>query len=316
MQATKNDVLGVFMRRSGFLMAAIAAAALALAPSLADARAGGGSSMGSRGARTYSAPPSTNTAPSGAQQMQRSATPPPSAMPAGGAAQPARGGLLGGLAGGLLMGGLIGAMFGGSLFGAGFAGFLGALLQFALIGFLIMFVLRLFRRPRLATASGPAMFAPPGAQGMGTAPLNRAGGPSPSGPPVQVTPADFAAFEANLKAVQAAWTSQSLPDLQRLTTMEMLGYFETQFAQQARAGVRNAVSDVKLLQGDLAEAWSEQGREYATVAMRFGMIDVTRDAAGRVVDGNPTQPTQATELWTFVRAPGGSWMLSAIQQTK
>ena len=304
------------MRRSGFLFAAIAVAALALTPAVADARAGGSTSMGSRGTRTYSAPPSTNTAPGGAQQMQRSATPSSSAAPGGAGAQPARGGFMGGMLGGMLMGGLIGAAFGGSLFGAGFAGFLGALLQIALIGGIVWFVLRLFRRPRLATAGGPAMFTAAGAQGMGAAPLNRAGGPAPSGPPVQITPADFGAFEANLKAVQAAWTSQSLPELQRLATVEMLGYFETQFAQQAQAGVRNTVSDVKLLQGDLAEAWAEQGREYATVAMRFGLIDVTRDAAGRVVDGNPTQPTQATELWTFVRAPGGNWMLSAIQQTR
>jgi len=304
------------MRQSGFWLAAVAVAALALSPAVADARAGSSSSMGSRGTRTYSAPPSTNTAPGGAQQMQRSATPPPSAAPAGAGAQPARGGMMGGLMGGLLMGGLIGAMFGGSLFGAGFAGFLGVLLQVALIGGLVWFVLRLFRRPRLATAGGPAMFNPGNAQGMGAAPLNRAGGPAPSGPPVQITPADFTAFEANLKAVQAAWTSQSLPEMQRLTTLEMLGYFETQFAQQAQAGVRNTVSDVKLLQGDLAEAWAEQGREYATVAMRFGMIDVTRDAMGRVVEGNPTQPTQATELWTFVRTPGGAWTLSAIQQAR
>lgn len=301
------------MRRSGFLLAAAAVAALALSPAVADARAGGGSSMGSRGTRTYSAPPSTNTAPGGATQMQRSTTPMPSATSAGGM-QPARGGFMSGLAGGLLGAGLIGLMFGGGLFGAGFAGFLGALLQIALVGGIVWFLLRMFRRPRLATASGPAMFTAPGGA-MGAAPLNRAGSAS-AGPQVQVTKADFAAFEQNLKDVQAAWTAQSLPAMQRLATLEMLTYFETQFAQQAASGMRNEVSDVKLLQGDLAEAWAEPGREYATVAMRFAMIDVTRDKTGRVVDGNPTQPTQATELWTFVRTPGGNWTLSAIQQTR
>lgn len=306
------------MRRSGFLLAAAAVAALALAPAVADARAGGGSSSGSRGSRTYSAPPATNTAPGGAQQMQRTQTPPAAPATAGAAAQPARGGFMGGMMGGLLAGGLIGAMLGGSLFGAGLAGFLGVLMQIALIGGIIWLALRLFRRPQpqLATASGPAMFTGHGAQDMGAAPLNRAGGGAPSGPPVQITPADFTAFEKNLKDVQAAYSSQSLPEMQRLATMEMLTYFETEFAQQASRGLRNTISDVKLLQGDLAEAWSEQGREYATVAMRFGLIDVTRDATGKVVDGNPTQPTQATELWTFVRTQGGNWMLSAIQQTR
>jgi len=301
------------MRRSGFLLAALAVTALALAPAVADARAGRGSSAGSRGTRTYSAPPPTNTAPAGAQQMQRSATPAPT-QAATAAAAPRRGGFMSSLAGGLLMGGLFGLLLGGSLFGAGFAGFLGVLLQMALIGGVIWLLLRLFRRPRLATAGGPAMFTGQEPQAMGAAPLQRAGGGAPSGPPVEITPDDFTAFERSLKDVQAAWSTQSLPALQQLATVEMIGYFESEFARQAREGVRNTVSDVKLLQGDLAEAWSEPGREYATVAMRFGLIDVTRDMAGRVVEGDPDRPTEATELWTFVRAPGGNWMLSAIQQ--
>jgi predicted lipid-binding transport protein (Tim44 family) len=76
------------------------------------------------------------------------------------------------------------------------------------------------------------------------------------------------------------------------------------------------VTHVKLEQGDLAEAWSEGGREYATVAMRFSSLDVTRDSAGRVVDGDVAQRSMATELWTFVRTPGGRWLLSAIQQAR
>ena len=66
------------MRRALFIFAAIAALGLALAPGLADARAGFGRSFGSRGGMTWSAPPSTSTAPYGAQPMQRSFTPNPS----------------------------------------------------------------------------------------------------------------------------------------------------------------------------------------------------------------------------------------------
>ena len=66
-------------------------------------------------------------------------------------------------------------------------------------------------------------------------------------------------------------------------------------AEQASRGVVNAVTEVRLEQGDLAEAWAEPGREYATVAMRFSMIDVTRDQAGRVVEkaSTPAKLTQA-----------------------
>ncbi len=304
------------MRRSGLFLAVAAVTALALVPAVADARAGKGDSSGSRGSHTYSAPPTTKTAPGGAQQMQRSATPAPAAATT--AAAPSRGGFMSGLAGGLLMGGLFGLMLGGSMFGAGFAGLLGVLLQVALIGGLIYLAMRLFRRPRLATPSGPAMFTGD-AQAMGApvpAPLNRGGGSAPAGPPVQITPADFSSFDQSLKAIQAAYSTQSLPEMQRLATLEMLTYFESEFAQQASRGVRNSVSDVKLLQGDLSESWSEPGREYATVAMRFSLVDVTRDMTGRVVEGDPAQPMEATELWTFVRTPGANWMLSAIQQAQ
>jgi predicted lipid-binding transport protein (Tim44 family) len=50
--------------------------------------------------------------------------------------------------------------------------------------------------------------------------------------------------------------------------------------------------------------------------MRYSMIDVTTDASGRVVDGSPNERVSVSELWTFVRNRGGSWFLSAIQQSR
>ena len=77
----------------------------------------------------------------------------------------------------------------------------------------------------------------------------------------------------------------------------------------------NKVSGTRLLQGDLAEAWREGDSDYATVAMRFSIVDRTVDrASGRLVEGSE-QPVEVTEVWTFVRPRGGDWVLSAIQQT-
>jgi predicted lipid-binding transport protein (Tim44 family) len=76
---------------------------------------------------------------------------------------------------------------------------------------------------------------------------------------------------------------------------------------------------VKLLQGDLAEAWHEAGSDYATVAMRFAIVDATVDrATGRVVSGDRNTPQEVTEIWTFRRDdrdPKQGWQLSAIQQS-
>ncbi len=92
----------------------------------------------------------------------------------------------------------------------------------------------------------------------------------------------------------------------------MVSYFAEELAANASNGVVNKISDVKLLQGDLSEAWREGSTDYATVAMRYSLVDQTveRDG-GRVVQGGPDE---AVEIWTFMRARGGNWLLSAIQQ--
>lgn len=69
-----------------------------------------------------------------------------------------------------------------------------------------------------------------------------------------------------------------------------------------------------LVQGDVAEAWRENGLDYATVAMRYESIDVVRErATGNIVEGDAETLTEAVELWTFVRRAGGDWQVSAIQ---
>src|SRR6516225_12485605 len=97
-------------------------------------------------------------------------------------------------------------------------------------------------------------------------------------------------------------------------TPEMLSYFSEQLATNASRGLINRVTDVKLLRGDLAEAWREGNTDYATVAMNFALKDsMVERASGQTVEGG--EPSEVTELWTFMRARGGNWLLSAIQQT-
>ena len=312
------------MRRSSSLIAAVAVAALAFAPSLADARAGGGSSFGSRGGRTYSAPPTTNTAPSMAAPMERSMTPRSAPSPSYGApASPAFGGRSAfgsGLLGGLLGVGIGSMLFGGGMFGGsgglGFMGFLGLLLQAALLFFVVRWLVRRFMGNRQPAMAGGPSFARMQQQPSG--PLGGLGGGARPAAvaPVQIGKPDYEAFDRLLHEVQAAWSAQDLNALRRVATPEMIGYFGEQLSEQASRGLRNTVTHVKLEQGDLAEAWSEGGQEYATVAMRFSSLDVTRDSAGRVVDGDVTLRSMATELWTFVRSRGGQWVLSAIQQAR
>ncbi|HEX2726459.1 MAG TPA: Tim44 domain-containing protein, partial [Beijerinckiaceae bacterium] len=306
-----------------------------------------GGSFGSRGGRTYDAPPATRTAPTPpAQPMQRSQAPQPgpnmqrpAPVPQAQAAQPRRFGFGTGLFAGLLGAGLLGMLFGQGFFGglAGLASMFGLLLQVGLIVGLVWLAVRFFRRrqqPALAGAPGEPMersslggMVPPigggrmgGLGGLGG--LGRSG-PAPAQPRVPgrsdevgIGPADYEAFERNLHEVSDAYSREDVGTLWSLATPEMAGYMQEDLNENARKGVVNKSSNVRLLQGDLAEAWREGDTDYATVAMRYAINDAVLDkATGRVIEGSPNEPSEVTELWTFRRDRGGPWKLSAIQQT-
>ena len=285
----------------------------AMAP--ADARVGGGFSSGSRGSRTFSAPPSTSTAPGTAQPFNRSYGTSPSFGPGmgGGLFNRPGGGLFRGLIGGFLGAGLFGLLFGGGLFSGigGLSSILGLLLQIVLIVFLARFVMSWWQRrtmgePAFAGVRPGAAPNPRTATGLGLGSAST---------PLQIQPADYEAFERLLSETQAAWSDEDIGRMRKLATPEMVSYFERDLKENHDRNQVNKVSGTKLLQGDLAEAWREGDAEYASVAMRFSMIDRMLDrATGRMVSGNE-QPTEAVEVWTFVRPRGGNWTLSAIQQT-
>ncbi len=307
------------------LLALIAVASvLSLAAvDMADARIGGGFSMGSRGSRTFSAPPVTRTAPSTGAPIQRSITQPNSAAPRygspggffGGFSRP---GFFGGLLGGFFGAGLLGMLFGYGLFGGigGFGSLLGLILQIALVVIVARLIIGMWRR-RNAPAYATPMSGLGGSNyqyGYGSA-----GGGLSGAAALQSNLAigkdDYDTFDRLLGEIQSAYSREDLSALRSRVTPEMLSYFAEDLSKNASRGVVNHVSEVKLEQGDLSEAWREGDAEYATVAMRFSLVDVMVErATGRVVGGSE-QPTEATELWTFMRTRGGNWLLSAIQQT-
>lgn len=324
---------------------------------IADARrAGGGSSFGSRGSKTYQAPAPTQTAPNTAAPIERSMTPNTGAQtrPAQGAAaaNAAKPGFFNNfgrsMLGGLLVGGLIGMLLGNGL--GGMAGFLGLILQVALFAGLAMLAMRFFaNRNKPATA----------AAGAGNAGANRAnpmqnlgaqfgkrdnntharsstsvpsagfGANTSSGAaasmmqpaveekPLTVSQEDLEHFEKMLTEVQTAYGQENYGTLRQLTTPEAMSYLAEELGENATNGLRNHVSDVKLLQGDVSEGWSEEGKDYATVAIRYESIDYLADRnTGELAEGESMEISESTEVWTFVRPANGrieEWKLSAIQ---
>jgi predicted lipid-binding transport protein (Tim44 family) len=327
-------------------------AALVLFVGDLDARPSSGGSFGSRGARTFSPPPATSTAPRGGSTFDRTITQPsrPGAV-ANSPARPAqqagglfnRPGLMGGLLAGFLGAGLLGMLFGNGLLGGlgGLASMFGLILQIGLVVIVATLAWKWWqRRNAPATASGPALRDMGDYSGSGNQPYGGGNGANPqqsrggflgglggglgglgmgaAAPAaeanIELDKSDFDEFERLLSEVSLAYANEDYTKLRTLATPEMLSYFSEELAKNSSRGLANKVSDIKLLQGDLAEAWSEGDTEYATVAMRYQIRDVTVDrATGNVVEGSP-EPQEVTELWTFRRERGGKWVLSAIQQ--
>jgi predicted lipid-binding transport protein (Tim44 family) len=298
---------------------------LMLAISSADARIGGGGSSGSRGGKTFSAPPSTSTAPGTAQPFNRTMTQPgssgvgaPAAAGGGFFNRPGMG-MLGGLAAGFLGAGLLGMLFGGGMFSGlgGLSSIFGLILQIGLIIIVVRLAMAWWQR-RHASASAYAGAAPGAAVGPGAQSSFRTGtgfGSGSGSAPLEIGPADYEAFERLLGEIQAAWSNEDVAKLHTLATPEMVSYFTKDLGENKARNDINKVSDVKLLQGDLAEAWREGDTDYASVAMRFSLVDKTLErGSGKLVAGSD-QPTEVTEVWTFVRPRGSNWELSAIQQT-
>jgi predicted lipid-binding transport protein (Tim44 family) len=315
-------------------LAMAVAVPLALTIEAADARVGGGGSSGSRGSRTYSAPPSTTTAPGSAQPMNRTFTQPGSPGMAGPAAAGAaskggffnRPGMMGGMLGGLAMGflgaGLFGMLTGGGLFSGlgGLSSIIGLLLQIGLIVIVVRLAMSWWQRrhtPANAYANGPAPAADgPGGGGQTSFRSGLGGfGLGSNQPALEIQPGDYEAFERLLGEVQSAWSNEDVAKLHTLATPEMVSYFSKDLEENKARNDVNKVTDVKLLQGDLAEAWREGETDFASVAMRFSLVDKTLErTTNRVVAGSDT-PIEATEVWTFARRRGADWELSAIPQT-
>lgn len=340
-----------------FAVAALGIAVSFVAVDMAEARRASGG-FGSRGTRTFSAPPATNTAPGQSAPINRSMTPNTNQATQPNAARPNTaqapqqgrgmfGGMMGGLMGGLLMGGLFGMLMGGGF--GGMAGFFGMLLQGLLIGGLIMLAMRFFAarrqgQPAFGGAAGsssarndqsasqnnqgsfggfkiPQMGSKAGAAVGASAATAAATPRGPThanavseGDEIGVTQADLETFQKTLERVQAAYAAEDYSALRQLTTPEAMSYLAEELSDNATSGVKNDVRDVTLLQGDVAEAWHEEGKDYATVAMRYSAIDIMRDRnTGKVVQGDEHKAEESVEMWTFVRHDGSPWQVAAIQ---
>jgi predicted lipid-binding transport protein (Tim44 family) len=314
--------------------------------SAAWARAGGGSSSGSRGSRSFSAP----SAPSRPSPSPAPGTPSPGYQAPGAGAPPSSGwfggspfmqGLAGGIAGGFLGSMLFGrpsyGAVGGGLGGSGIG-----LFELILIGAIVYFGIKYLRRRREGAASDAyysgASDREPGSYSQTTYQAFAGPSSSQSGAwqqpqlPIgevergfeEIRRLDPGFSEETFKEtaedlffrIQAAWINRSLEGVERLLTPEMSQYFQQEFTRMKREGRINRLENIAVRKVEPSEVWQEEGLDYITVLFTANLLDyVTDDKTGAVIEGDKLNPVKFQEFWTFSRRSGSAqWQLTGINQ--
>ena len=306
-----------------FALCAACLATLSFAmPDYAEAaRIGGGRSFGSSSIMSRPATPPSGAFRGGLSSVQRQA--PMASTANGGAATMARSntGLLGGLFGGLLAGTFLGSLLGGHGMGAGM---LGGVFNLIILGLLVYFGVKLFRRFRSGQSDADSRQtyqsyeAPRGQEASGQYSQGGAWDSLRSQQPVQqaaehgegevVLPADFDQDEflrgakAAYTRLQASWDRRDLDDIANFATEDVM----RELREQLKTDPEPGKTEILLVNASVIEVRDEG--DLRRVAVYFDVLMREDQRAAR--------PEQVREVWHFVcsRAEGDSWKLDGIQQ--
>lgn len=128
---------------------------------------------------------------------------------------------------------------------------------------------------------------------------------------------DMASFLPGAKSafgmIVDAFARGDLATLRPLLADQVYRNFQAAIDQREAAGERLETEIMAEPAAEFVDA-AVQGR-VARVTLRFvsRQINVTRDAQGRVVAGDPTRPEEVVDLWTFerdVRSSDPNWLLA------
>jgi len=293
----------------------------------AFARAGGGTSSGSRGSRSFSSPSRSSSAPSQARQSVAPSQPMSPQMPG---QQPSMWrslamGVAGGFLGSMLFSGLSHGMGSGGFGGSGFG-----LVEILLLGGLL-YIIYMFIKKRKEAASTAGYSYQTGASpstgqqtGFADSPRDQgnAEGDAQTGLRHirQMDPSfDEARFSDlcmdNFFKIQGAWINRDMTVVKNILTQEMFGILQRDGDKLKAEKKINKLDNIAVRSVEITEAWQEGGTDFITVRIVASLLDYTVSENGDVLSGSKTEPVKFEEYWTFTRPVGNNnWQLSAINQ--
>lgn len=121
---------------------------------------------------------------------------------------------------------------------------------------------------------------------------------------------------AAYEMIVVAFANGDRAALKDLLAREVFEGFSAAIAEREQRGEKMETQFVSIEKAEIIEA-GVKGRS-AQVTLRFlsQLISVTRDKAGRVIDGDPEQVADVTDVWTFARELGArdpNWKLVATE---
>ena len=165
------------------------------------------------------------------------------------------------------------------------------------------------RSPDAVAAPGAATAAPPapGSLAAGFAQIKIA---DPSFDEQEFTKGARAAFEY----IVGAYAAGDEVKLKPLLSTEVFDGFKGAIVNRRNAGQTHETTIVRLREVEVTAARMDGNMASITVRYVSEQINVTRDAAGQAVDGDPDRIAEVTDAWTYARNTRSSdpnWILVA-----
>ena len=129
---------------------------------------------------------------------------------------------------------------------------------------------------------------------------------------------DEVAFEKGARVafeyIVTAFAAGERDKLRPLLNDEVYGNFEAAIVAREAVGQKRETTLVRIKSAEIVEARMEGQTALITAKYASEQINVTRNAQGDVVEGNPDRITEVTDIWTFARntrSNDPNWILVA-----
>jgi predicted lipid-binding transport protein (Tim44 family) len=128
-------------------------------------------------------------------------------------------------------------------------------------------------------------------------------------------PVDFVAgARVAFEMILAAFAQGDAKALRPLLNDQVFANFAGAIEERNRNKQRHETTLVGILSADIAGAALKSDEAQVTVKFVSQQINVTKDQEGRIIDGDPSEVANITDIWTFarqVKARDPNWVLTA-----